>query len=194
MELDISNMLSKNVILVDANYIDTISSDFTVNFQRILGRDIPKADLALWLDCIALDGGIEPGENDIQVIFIYNNEKLRSYTPSNIKEEIDGKAFKDNLGEFTLEAYPVAQSVATLSDQFSDTLRVLLDAESVQNLLVVPNMQEYKGKILDILSKNEKKQVTLFAIQPQEGAGFVFQQLGFSVVHALGISGEELQG
>ena len=109
-------------------------------------------------------------------------------------EVLDIHNFPSFSGEFTLEAYPVAQSVATLSDQFSDTLRVLLDAESVQNLLVVPNMQEYKGKILDILSKNEKKQVTLFAIQPQEGAGFVFQQLGFSVVHALGISGEELQG
>lgn len=193
MALDISDMLSKNVILVDSNYIDTVAFDFSTNFERLLNRSIPKADFALWLDCIALDGGIEPGNNDIQVIIIYNNEELKSFTPSDIKTDIDGKAFKDNLGEFTMEAYPVAQDVATLSDQFSETLRVLLDAESVENLLIVPNMQEYCAKVMDILNKNEKKKVTLFSIQPQEGTSFQLQQLGFSIVHALGIKGEELR-
>lgn len=187
-------MLSKNVILVDTSYIDKVSLDFTENFERILNRQIPKADLALWLDCIALDGGIEPGENDIQVIFIYNKNEMKNFVPSKIQEEIDGKAFKDNLGEFCMEAYEVAHNVTTIGEQFAETLRVLTDAESVENIMIIPNMADYEDLILDILKKNEKKKVVLFAIQPQQGSGFTQQQLGFSVVHALGISSDELQG
>ena len=192
MALDISNMLSKNIILVDAKYIDNVASDFGTNFERMLNRSISNADLALWLDCIALDGGIEPGENEIQVIFIHNGQDMLKFSPSNFADEIDGKAFKDNLGEFTLEAYKTANDVTTIGEQFAETLRVLIDAESVENVLIVPNMEMYGESVKHILEKN-KKQVTLFSIQPQLGAGFSLQQLGFSVMHALGIRSEEFQ-
>lgn len=192
MAVDISNMLSKNVILVDTNFIGKVAYDFSINFEQILSRAIPKADLALWLDCVALDGGIEPGDNDIQVIFIYNNVEIKNFAPSQI-EDIDGKAFKDNLGEFTMEAYKVAQEVTTLGEQFSETLRVLLDAESVENILIIPDMETYGELVKNIVSKNDKKQVTLFSIQTQEGNGFALQQLGFSIVHALGVRGDELK-
>lgn len=194
MAMDISNMLSKNVILVDTSYIDKVAFDFSQNFERLLMREIPKADLALWLDCISLDGGIEPGENEIQVIFIYTDNKFQSFAPSSLDAEIDGKAFKDNLGEFVMEAYKVANDVTTVGEQFAETLRVLLDAKSVENILVVPNAELYGENIISILNKNEEKQVSLFAIQPQEGKGFAHQQLGFSVVHALGISSDEIRG
>lgn len=193
MALDTSNMLSKNVILIDANYIDRVAFDFTVNFERMLMRQIPKADLALWLDCIALDGGIEPGENDIQVIFIYNEKEFKCFAPSNLPEQIDSKAFKDNLGEFSMEAYPVAKDVTDAGEQFAETMRVLADAENVETILAVPDMEAYGSQVKHILSKNKTKQVTLFTIQPQSGLGFSQQQLGFSVAHALGIRGEELQ-
>lgn len=186
-------MLSKNVILVDTSYIDKVSSDFTVNFERMLNRTLPKADLPLWLDCISLDAGLEPGENDIQVIFLYKNEILTSFTPSNIKDELDGKAFKDNLGEFSLEAYQVETNVTTMGEQFAETLRVLIDAEKVEKILAVPDITAYGNLVIDIASKNEKKDLCMFSIQPLSGNGFHVQQLGFSVVHALGINGDELQ-
>lgn len=194
MALDISNMLSKNVILVDTNYIGYLASDFASNFERMLMREIPKADLALWLECLALDGGIQPGENDIQVIFIYDDKEFKCFAPSNLKEEIDGKAFRSNLGEFCMEAYQVAKDVTTVGEQFAETLRVLLDAESVEKILAVPNMNTYGDAVEKLLNKNEKKQATLFSIQPIEGKGYENQQLGFSVVHALGIHSDELQG
>lgn len=193
MATDISSMLSKNIILVDADYIDKVAFDFTVNFERMLMRQIPKADLALWLDCVALDGGLEPGDNDIQVIFIYGNEEIVNFAPGNVKDEIDGKAFKDNLGEFSMEAYPVESSVSTMGDQFTDTLRVLLDAEKVETIIAVPSMEEYGMKVKEAVKKNKQKQLTLLTIQPQSGLGFSQQQLGFSVVHALGVKGEEFQ-
>lgn len=191
MTVDTTNMLANNVILVDSSYIDKIAFDFTVNFERILERRVSKADLALWLDCISLDAGLEPGENDIQVIFLYKQDELKNYQPSNIKEDIDGKAFRDNLGEFGMEAYALAEDVTSAGDQFAETLRVLLDAEAVKNIILVPDMETYGEKVKDVLNKNTNKRAVLFAIQPQTGLGFNLQQLGFSIVHALGIRSEE---
>ena len=49
---------SENVILVDADYDDKVTFDLIVNFERMIGRRIPKTDMARWLECVALDGGI----------------------------------------------------------------------------------------------------------------------------------------
>ena len=62
---------SENIILVDADYVDKVAFDLTVNFERMLGRQIPQADMAKWLECVALDGGLRPttdGELSIQVV------------------------------------------------------------------------------------------------------------------------------
>ena len=42
---------SENVIIADADFIDKVAFDLTVNFERMLMRRIPKADLARWIDC-----------------------------------------------------------------------------------------------------------------------------------------------
>ena len=39
---------SRNVILVDGDYVDSVAFNLIVNFERMLGRRIPKADTA-WL-------------------------------------------------------------------------------------------------------------------------------------------------
>ena len=54
----------ENVILVDADYIDRVTFDLIVNFERMIGRQIPKADMAKWIDCIALDGGMREGKHE----------------------------------------------------------------------------------------------------------------------------------
>ena len=43
------------------------------------------------------------------------------------------------------------------------------------------------------LEENKDKDVVLFSILPQAEQGFTCQQLGFSVLHDLGIRGEEFQ-
>lgn len=189
---NIDDMLSKNVLLIDADFASIVAKDFSNNFANVLSRQIPPADLALWLDCLALDGGITPGENDIQVIFIHSSSAMNGFVPSDFKNEIDGKAFKDNLGEFSLEAYPTESNVASVGNQFCDTLQVLLDAKKVERLMVVGDTEQYGKDVLDVLAKNEDKGVSLMTIRPVEGKGFVNIQLGFSLLHALGISAEEL--
>ena len=44
---------SANVILVDADYVDKVAFNLIVNFERMLGRQIPRANMALWADCVA---------------------------------------------------------------------------------------------------------------------------------------------
>lgn len=185
-------MLSDNIILVDVAYIEKVATDLSSNFSRMLGRTLPKADLAHWLDCIALDGGIAPGDNNIQIIFIHNKrtKSLSQFTPSMI-EDINGKAFRDNLGEFAMEAYPVASDVTNTADFLIDTMQVIIDSDKVQRLMVVADGESYGDLLTDGLKKN-KKQTTVFSMLPLEGAGFTHQILGYSIMSALGIRGEEL--
>ena len=68
---------SENVVLVDADYVDSVAFNLIVNFERMIGRRIPQADIAKWLDCIALDGGIREGENEIQVILIHQKRRRK---------------------------------------------------------------------------------------------------------------------
>ena len=41
---------SENIIIVDADYVDKVAFDLIVNFERMIGRHIPHADLAHWID------------------------------------------------------------------------------------------------------------------------------------------------
>lgn len=193
MAIDINNMLSKNVILIDANFIDYVAHDFSYNLKQVLNREIPNADLALWLECIALDGGLTPGNENIQVIFIYENNIMQNFSPSDISKNIDGMAFMGNLGEFALEAYQVEKNITSIADQFADTLQVLINAEKVENLLVVPNMNIYGGMVIDAIEKSENKSISVFTITPQEGCSFTNQQLGFSILHSMGISSDDFR-
>lgn len=52
-----TTLWSENVIVVDAEYVDRVAFNLIVNFERMLGRKIPAADMARWMDCLALDGG-----------------------------------------------------------------------------------------------------------------------------------------
>lgn len=195
MSVDISNMISENVILIDAEYADNVAFDLSVNFERMLERRIPKADLAHWLDCIALDGGIEPGANDLLVVFIHEkkNKSLDNFSPSNFELELNGKAFKDNLGEFTIESYPVAEDVTNKEEFFLEALKVIADNKKVKRIMLVPDIETYGSKVKDAIRSNKDKDITLFAMEPQQGRGFNQQILGYSLMSALGIRGEEIR-
>ena len=191
MTPDIS--LSPNMILIDAEYVDSVAFDLSVNFERMLERRIRKADLAHWLDCVALDGGIQPGENSIQAIFLYEKKTtLDNFNPADLLTEINGMAFKDQIGEFTMEAYPVAKDMTNKGDFFLETMQVVLNFEQVENVMLLPNMEDYGNAVISELRKN-KKNVTLLDMSPVMGTGFHQQILGYSLMSAMGISGEEIR-
>ena len=189
---------SENVILVDADYVDRVAFNLIVNFERMLGRRIPKADMALWADCVALDGGLREGEHQTQVVLIHSKDKrqMDNFDPSDLAGELTGKAFKDHLGEFTFDAYPTEEEMVSLGDFFIDALQLIAAQKEVKRLMVIPNAEdEYiYNKVRATLNRidDEEKRTTVFAMQPMAGGSFRQEILGYSLMAALGIKADEI--
>ena len=185
---------SPSVILADAEYLDRVAFDLIVNFERMIGRRIPQGDLCRWLDCVALDGGLRPGDNAVQALFIHGRDTaaLRNFAPSSFADELDGKAFRDNLGEFTLHSFPVEEVVAK-DDFLVQCLETLADAREVEHLMVVADLDTCGQRVKSVCAAAGGKDITLFSMQPLSGRGFSQEILGYSLMAALGISGDELK-
>lgn len=187
---------SENVIIADADFIDKVAFDLTVNFERMLMRRIPKADTARWIDCIALDGGVREGENDVQVVLIHDKKHvaLDNFKPANYKDELNGKAFKDHLGEFSISTYPVEELVSK-ADFIAEAAQIACSQKEVKRVMVIPDDDEAYAKVRHALRSidDDGKRITLFAMQPMEGGNYRQEILGYSLMSALGISGEEIK-
>lgn len=182
-----------SVILVDADYIDKVAFDLTVNFERMIGRRIPQADMALWLECVALDGGMRPTDPQmIQVVLLHKKAQMDNFTPGSFAE-LDGKAFEGRLGEFLISCVPV-EDLTTMDDLFVDSMQVIANAEEVQRLIVVPDAEHIYNKVREGLRHADPdKHVTVLAMQPMEGGNFRQEILGYSLMAALGIRSEEIK-
>ena len=189
----------ETVVLVDAEYVDRVVFDLTVNFERMLGRRIPQADTARWLECVALDGGLRPQPTDvsqqtaIQVVLIYGREqqKMANFQPGDF-DALDGKAFGSGLGEFLLSCVKVEEMVSK-EDLYMDSLRVLANAKEVKRLLVVADMEQAAGRVKDALrGADPEKHITLLTMDPTAAGGVRQELLGYSLMAALGIRGEEI--
>lgn len=191
---------SRNIILVDGDYVDNVAFNLIVNFERMIGRRIQKADTARWIDCIALDGGMREGrdsDGETQVIFIHSKEKtaLDNFNPGSYETDLNAKAFKDTLGEFIISSYPV-EEVVKHDDFFLDVLKTVVNHKDVHRVMAVPNAEhmplweEIRHALRDI--DDEEKRITLFAMQPLSGGNFKQEILGYSLMNALGIKGDEL--
>ena len=92
----------------------------------------------------ALDGGITPGENDIDVLFIYSSEhpSFSNCIPARLDTELNNVAFKNSIGEFTCRTFPNERIVST-DDMFVDSLQIIAEAKEVKRLLVVGYNEEY---------------------------------------------------
>ena len=188
---------SENVIVVDAEYVDRVAFNLIVNFERMLGRKIPFADLARWVDCIALDGGLKPdGGTSVAVVLVHDkqSECFENFIPASFGE-LDGKAFSDQLGEFVFSSVSV-EKLTTKDDLLLDIVQAAVDADEVKRLMVIPNSED--GDCYDRLRQMlryaaDDKRITLFAMQPMMGGNFRQEILGYSLMQALGISAAELE-
>ncbi len=186
----------KNVVLVDGDYVDSVAFNLTVNFERMIGRRIPKADTARWIDCIALDGGLRCGDNETQVVFIHGKKRtsLENFTPGDYASELDGKAFRDSLGEFMISSLSVEDDVNG-GDLFAESLGVVCNSADVKRIMVIPNAETSWDSVRNALRyvDDEDKRITVFAMQPMAGGNFRQEILGYSLMNALGISADEIK-
>lgn len=200
--LDTSNIrLSENIILADADYLDHVVFQLSVQFERMLNRRIPPADLSRWAVNVALDGGLRAKEgvkHETQVVLVHDKGKARldNFAPARYADELNAKAFEDpTLGEFLVNAYAVGD-VVSKDDYILDTVKTVTVHAEVKRLMIIPNGEE--GDLYDQLRHALRKvdndqRITLFAMQPMEGGNFRQEILGYSLMNALGIRGDELK-
>lgn len=193
---------SENVIIADADYIDRVAFNLTVNFERMLMRRIPQADLPIWAECIALDGGMRPDEGvrssgvrSTNVVLIHDKERtaLENFQPAKYDEELNGQAFKGPLGEFAINTVAVDETT-TKTQLLLEVVALACSHKDVKRIMIVPNAEE--GTTYDELRQllrntDDEKRITVFAMQPLQGGNFRQEILGYSMMQALGIKGEE---
>ena len=192
-----------NVVLVDADFLDALAFDFTVNFERMLERRLPKADFCHWVNCVALDGGLQRGKNEVQVHLLHSKQAeglkyfrlSKFHDESNLlrfAEDLNNQCFMDSLGRFNLFAFPT-EKIVDIDELFLQSASMLLQAEGIERLMLVGNMEAYGTALKRLCAEAKGKDVTLFTMQPEMGRGFQQQILGYSLMSALGIKGEELK-
>lgn len=183
---------SENVIIVDADYVDKVAFNLIVNFERMLERRIPQADITKWVECIALDGGLRQGVNKTQVLLVYDNNVMENVKPGSLDDELNGKAFSGNIGEFCFSSIPV-EKMTDKEHLFCVALMHICSIKEVKRIMVVPDGEKYiEGVKRSLRNVDKEKHVTVFAMQPLPGGNFRQEILGYSLMAALGISSEEL--
>lgn len=187
---------SENVIIADADYIDAVAFNLIVNFERMIGRRIPKADMARWIDCIALDGGLREGQHNTQVVLLHseNRKQMENFTPGNFSDELDGKAFSDNLGEFVISSLPAVTPTGG-GNLFTEAVGVVCTAPEVKRVMIIPNAEKIYDDIRMTLNRidDDENRITVFAMQPMPGGNFRQEILGYSLMSALGIRADEIK-
>lgn len=186
---------SENVIVVDADYVDSVAFNLIVNFERMIGRRIPPADMARWVECVALDGGLRQGDHETQVVLLHDKGKraMENFTPADYSTQLDGKAFKGNLGEFVFGAYPV-ESLVSKEEFLVDVVSLVCNQKEVKRVMIVPDVDKCYDMLRHALRHvDDDKRVTLFAMQPLTGGNFRQEILGYSLMSALGIKADEIK-
>ena len=186
---------AEKVILIDAAYINKVTKDLSQYFGQVIGRELPKADLAIFLECVAMDAAIQPGDNVLQVLFVYdkNESKMDAFNPSDLKKELNDVAFKSQLGEFQLNAFEPSE-MADKETFFLESVRLIADAKEVKHLVVVPSESEYGDKLPEIFDKVDgKESIHVLGMNPPAPSDkYQWEMLGYAVLQALGIRSDEI--
>ena len=193
---------TENIIIADADYVDSVAFNLTVNFERMIGRRIPPADMARWVECIALDGGMRPSDETkasptTQVVLVHGagRQRMENFAPGNYADELHGKAFTGKLGEFMFTCVN-PEGFTTTDALLQDTLQLALQAEDVKRIMVVPSEQGLDGVrrgLRQTTDGDTPKRITVFTMQPIAGGNFLQEILGYSLMAALGVKGSELK-
>ena len=186
---------AEKVILIDAAYINKVTSDLSNHFSQVIGRELPKADLPIFLECVAMDAAIQPGEQILQVLLVYDKDhaQLDAFVPSDLKKALNDVAFKSQLGEFHLNSFEPSD-MADRESFFLESVKLVADAKEVKHLVVVPYETEYGDKLQEIFDKVDgKESIHVLGMNPlAPSKNFKWEMLGYAILQALGIRSDEI--
>ena len=186
---------AEKVILIDASYINKVAGDLSRHFSQMIGRELPKADLPVFLECVAMDAAIQPGENVLQVLLVYDKEltKMDAFNPGDLKKELNDVAFKSQLGEFQLNTFEPS-GMADREAFFLEAVTLVADAKEVKHLVIVPSETEYGDKLPEILEKVDgKESIHVLGMNPlATSKAYRWEMMGYAVLQALGVRSDEI--
>lgn len=188
-------ILKDRIILVDADHADAVAADLRANFKRMIGREIPPADMASWLVCCALDAGWKSEADQVQVVFVYSaaSKNLRHFLPADLQTEVDGQAFRDEaLGEFLLSAV-AEEDINAGKPLFVQCFQALVEDKKKRSVVLVPDLSRYGEALDELLSSPHECEVTLLSMLPHSVEGVSHVVSGYGLMHAMGIRSDELQ-
>ena len=148
--------------------------------------------------CVALDGGVREGKNDVQVVLVHDKqrEEMAHFEPGNFSHTLNAKAFNDaHLGEFTVTSVATDDTISK-ETYFEEVMETLLHHDEVKRVMLIPDSET--GTAYDRLRQllrhadDDTKRITLFAMEPMPGGNFRQELLGYSLMSALGIKSEEI--
>ncbi len=186
--------LSENVMLIDAAFLNFVMADIQKHFERVLNRPLQQIDLIELVTYLALDCGIEEGENEVQLLFVYDKDSSQLFhtTPADLTKELNGVAFRNSFGEFTFAGVP-SEEMVSRSELFLDLLGIVADSKEVKRMAVVSFNEEYGNKVTELLNKIDRKTIIQFRMnEPEIPVDYRWEFLAYPVMHALGITGDEL--
>ena len=186
---------AEKVILIDASYINKVTADLSRHFGQVIGRELPKADLSIFLECVAMDAAIQLGENVLQVLLVYDKENTRmdAFNPGDLKKELNDVAFKSQLGEFQLNTFEPSD-MADREAFFLEAVKLVADAKEVKHLVVIPSETEYGDKLPEIFDKVDgKDSIHVLGMNPPAPSDkFRWEMMGYAVLQALGVRSDEI--
>ena len=186
--------LPEIVMLVDAAFLNYVVSDLKRYFEKMLNRSLQEIDLSLLTTYLALDANIDKGDNEVQLLFVYDKDssKLAFCKPADLKEELNGVAFQSPYGEYSFASVP-SEGMVTREDLFLDLLSIIADSADVKRMIVVSFNEEYGEKVTDVLNEVKGKEVIQFRMnEPDAPLMYKWDMLAFPVMKALGIKADEL--
>lgn len=186
--------LSENVMLIDAAFLNFVVTDLKRYFEQLLKRPLQEIDLTELVTYLALDADIEEGANQVQLLMVYDREssELAHCSPSDLKGELNGVAFKNQIAEFAFAGVPCEEMV-TREELFLDLLNIVTDSADVKKLIVVSFNEEYGQPVSEALKKVAGKEIIQFRMnEPEESVAYRWEMLAYPVMQSLGIRGDEL--
>lgn len=192
-------------ILVDADFLDQLAFELSVNFERMLERRIQKLDIAQWVDCLMLDAQNDlgfsleqanPQNPPVQVIFLYTEGKdtLRNCAPAHLDTDLNATATQTRIAEYLFASNKVEPSLTTMGDLFCESLGVLLRDEKAEHILLVGDLWAYGDKLKqELRHAKHPNNILLFTAGDAQGFRCPQEMLSYSLMAAMGIRGEELK-
>mgnify|MGYP001020698460 CR=1 FL=1 len=187
------------VFIFDSVFYNFIVSDIKRHFESSLNRKFNPIDLPGLITYLALDLGIDRGENTFQLLWLFDKDTPGLYftQPSDFKQDLDGKAFRNDFGEF-LMASVSTENLVTIGELYSEILQMALESKEVKRIALIADYQSY-GKLLHKLFdaeevRKKEKEVILFNMgdaKSQEGVRN--EILAYPLMQALGIRADDLK-